>query len=88
MIEQFLSIQWVSVRSFGTVNLRPVGIWRVTLLWGEVSPPVISKTTRLISKIQTLFDSPVRELSKHGVKIDLEFIDDVTSRVKSECSTF
>ena len=31
---------------------------------------------------QTPFDSPVRELSKHGTKIDLEFTDDVTGQVK------
>ena len=43
---------------------------------------MISQTTRLISKIQTPFDSPERELFKHGVKLDLEVTDDVTGRVK------
>ena len=28
------------------------------------------------------FDSPVRELSKHGVKFDLDVTDDVTDQVK------
>ena len=43
---------------------------------------MISQTDGPISKIQTLFDSPVRELSKHGVKFDLELTDDVTGQVK------
>ena len=51
-------------------NPRPVGLWRVTLSVERASP-VISQTTGPISKIQTPFDSPVRELSKYGVKFDL-----------------
>ena len=43
---------------------------------------MISQTTRPISKIQTPLDSPERELSKHGVKFDLEVTDDVTGQVK------
>ena len=43
---------------------------------------MISQTTGPISKIQTPFDSPERELSKHGVKFDLEVTDDVTGQVK------
>ena len=49
---------------------------------GGAYPPVISQTTGPISKIQTPFDSTVRELSKHGVKFDLEVTDDVTGQVK------
>ena len=45
-------------------------------------PPVISQTTGPISKIQTPFDSPVSELSKHGVKFHLDVTDDVTGQVK------
>ena len=43
---------------------------------------MISQTTGPISKIQTPFDSHVRELSKHEVKFDLEVTDDFTGRVK------
>ena len=43
---------------------------------------MISQSTGPISKIQTPFDSPQNELSKHGVKFDLEFTDDVTGQVK------
>ena len=42
---------------------------------------MISQTIGPISKIQIPFDSPVRELSQHGVKFDLEITDDVTGRV-------
>ena len=35
-----------------------------------------------------LFDSPVRELSKHGVKFDLEVTDDVTGQVKVKMFDF
>ena len=45
-------------------------------------PHMISQTTRPISKIQTPFDSPVRALSKHSAKIDLDVTDDVTGQVK------
>ena len=44
--------------------------------------PVICQTTGPISKIQTPFDSPVRELSKHGVKFDLDVTDNVKGQVK------
>ena len=45
-------------------------------------PLMISQTTRPISKIKTQFDSPVREPSKNGVKIDLDVTDDVRGQVK------
>ena len=51
-------------------------------------PPVISQTTGPIPKIRTLFDSPVRELSKHGVKFDLEVTDDVTGQIKVRMFNF
>ena len=37
---------------------------------------------RVISKIKTPFDSPVREPSKNGAKIDLDVTDDVRDQVK------
>ena len=43
---------------------------------------MISQTTGLVSKIQTPFDSSERELSKHGVKFDLDVTGDVTGQVK------
>ena len=43
---------------------------------------MISQNTGPISKIQMLFDSPVRELSKHGATFDLEVSDKVTGQVK------
>ena len=70
------------------VNPDPIGIWRVTYPAGcvcgggeSIGPVVTSQTTGPIPKIQTPFDSRVRELSKHGVKFDLEVID-VTGQVK------
>ena len=44
--------------------------------------PEISQTTGPISKFQTPFDSPVRELPEQGKKIDLDVTDDVTGQVK------
>ena len=65
------------------LNPRPVGLWRVKHVVPPPPPPtVISQTTEPISKIQTPFDSPVCELSKHGVKFDLDATDDVTGQVK------
>ena len=43
---------------------------------------MIPQNTGLISKIQTPFYSPERELSKHGVNFDLEVTGDVTGQVK------
>ena len=43
---------------------------------------MISQTAGPISKIQRSFDSPARELFKHGVKFDLEVTDDVTGQIK------
>ena len=40
------------------------------------------QTTGPTPKIPTPFDSPVRELSKHGVKFDQEVTDNVTGQVK------
>ena len=52
-------------------------------MWGCIAlPPVISQITEPISKIQAPFDIPVCELSKHGVKFDLETSDAVTGQVK------
>ena len=43
---------------------------------------MIPQTAEPISKSQTPFDSPICELSKHGLKFDLEVTDDVTGQVK------
>ena len=39
---------------------------------GAKGPPEISQTTGPISKFQTPFDSPVRELPEQGKKFDVE----------------
>ena len=62
-------------------------LWRVTFCWGggrRIANPLWSPKlgTGPISKIQTPFDSLVRGLSKHGVKVDLEVVNDVTGQVK------
>ena len=49
---------------------------------------MISKTTGPITKIQTPFDSPVRELSKHGVKFDLDVTDDATGQASQNVRLF
>ena len=49
---------------------------------GQRPPPEISQTTGPISKFQTPFDSPVRELPVQGQKFDPEVTDDVTGQVK------
>ena len=64
---------------------RPAGVWLVTRPAGggpKAPPPVISQTTGPISKFQTPFDSPVRELPVQGHKFDPEVTDDVTGQVK------
>ena len=49
---------------------------------GAKGPPEISQTAGPISKFQTPFDSPVRELPVQGQKLDPEVTDDVTGQVK------
>ena len=49
---------------------------------GQRAPPEISQTTGPISKFQTPFDSPVRELPVQGQTFDPEVTDDVTGQVK------
>ena len=49
---------------------------------------MISQTTGPIPKIQTFFDSSLRELFKHGLKFDLEVTDDVTCQVKVKMFDF
>ena len=61
------------------------GVWLVTRPaggGGGKGPPEISKTSGPISKFQTPFDSPVRELTEQCQKFDLEVTDDVTGQVK------
>ena len=58
------------------INPRPAGVWLVT------RPAGISQTTGPISKFQTPFDSPVRELPVQGQIFDPEVTDDVTGQVK------
>ena len=69
------------------VNPRPAGVWLVTRPAGggggpKAPPPEISQTTRPISKFQTPFDSPVRELPVQGQKFDSDVTDDATGQVK------
>ena len=77
------------------INPRPAGVWLVTRPaggGGEAKAqrskgkgkgcPEISQTTGPISKFQTAFDSPVRELLVQGKKFDPEVTDDVTGQVK------
>ena len=69
----------------GIVNPRPAGVWLVTRPAGggpKGPPPEISQTTGPISKFQTPFDSPVRELPVQGQIFDPEVTDDVTGQVK------
>ena len=67
-------------------NPHPDGVWTLvsnTFCWGGgKGPPEISQTAGPISKFQTPFDSPVRELPLQGQKFDLEVTDDVTGQVK------
>ena len=62
------SLVWIVTRPAGGGGQRP--------------PPEISQTTGPISKFQTPFDSPVRELPAQGQKFDPEVTDDVTGQVK------
>ena len=67
------------------VNPRPAGVWLVTRPAGggpKGPPPEISQTTGPISKFQTPFDSPVRELPVQCQIFDPEVTDDVTGQVK------
>ena len=69
------------------LNPRPSGTWRVTHPVGggggrRIDPTCDFPNKGPISKIQTPFNGPVREVSKHGEKYDLEVIDDVTAQVK------
>ena len=60
-----------------------VSSWQYVLIGGySPPPPEISQTTGTISKFQTPFDSPVRELPVQGQIFDLEVTDDVTGQVK------
>ena len=67
------------------------GLVSNTSCWGgggKGHPPEISQTTGPISKFQTPFDSPVRELPVQGHKFGPQVTDDVTGQAKSEFSTF
>ena len=69
------------------INPRPAGVWLVTRPAGggggaQRAPPEISQTTGPISKVQTPFESPVRELPVQGQIFDPEVTDDVTGQVK------
>ena len=66
-----------------SLNPRPVGLWRVThsVGGGGVSAPCDLPNYWTDFQNQTPFDSLVRELSKQGVKFDLEVTDDLTGQV-------
>ena len=72
------------------LTLAPLGVWLVTRPagGGGQRPPQISQTTGPISKFQTPFDSPVRELPIQGQKLDPEVTDDVTGQVKARIFDF
>ena len=82
----FLSVCIMQLNIILCINPRPAGVWLVTRPAGGGAkgppPPEISQTTGPISKFQTPFDSPVRELPVKGQKFDLEVTDDVTGQVK------
>ena len=66
------------------VNPRPAGVWLVTRPAGGGGlrpPPEISQTAGPISKFQTPFDSPVRELPEKGQKLTRRSL--MTSQVRS-----
>ena len=78
-------IIWVNNWIIDIDNPRPAGVWLVTRPAGggaKGPPPEISQTTGPISKFQTSFDSPVRELPVQGQTFDPEVTDDVTGQVK------
>ena len=58
------------------------------LIGGYSPPPEISQTTGMISKFQTAFDSPGRELSEQRKTFDFEVTDDVTGQVKVNIFVF
>ena len=70
-----------------TLTLAPLGsgtrpVTRPAGGGGPKGPPEISQTTGPISKFQTAFDSPVRDLPVQGKKVEPEVTDDVTGQVK------
>ena len=72
-------------------NPRPDGVWlAIRPDWGGgiAPPPEISQTTGTISKFQTPFDSPERELSEQRKTFDFEVTDDVTGQVKVNIFVF
>ena len=72
-------------RSMKKLNPRPAGVWLVTRPaggGGAKGPPEISQTTGPISKLQTPFDIPVREIPVEGQNFDPEVTDDFTGQVK------
>ena len=80
-------MQQIRAKSHGTLYY-PSPRWGLvsnTSCWGggpKGPPPEISQTTGPISKFQTPFDSPVRELPLQGQIFDPEVTDDVTGQVK------
>ena len=73
------------------LNPRPAGVWLVIRAAGGGAlppPPEISQTTGPISKFQTPFDSPVRELPVQCQKFDPEVTDDVTAHRSGQSQNF
>ena len=72
------------------LTLAPMGSgWQYVLIGGGgYSPPEISQTTGTISRFQTSFDSPERELSEQRKPFDFEVTDDVTGQVKVNIFVF
>ena len=73
------------------LTLAPMGSgWQYVLIGGGGygPPPEIPQTTGTISKFQTPFDSPGRELSEQCKTFDFEVTDDVTGQVKVNIFVF
>ena len=70
-------VRGLTLAPLGSVVTRPAGGGGV-----PKGPPEISQTTVPISKFQTPFDSPLRELPVQGQKLDPDVTDDVTGQVK------
>ena len=93
LLVECLHESWIMHSSTkNNISPRPIGVWRVAHSVGgggcRIGLPVISQIAGPISKIQTPFDSSVRELSKWAVNFDLEVINDVSGQVKVEMINF
>ena len=91
-LRKYSTSKLTGVQNFGAsfLNPRTAGVWLVTRPagGGAKGPPEISQTTEPISKLQTPFDCPVRELPVQGEKFHVKVTDDVTGQVKVKMLDF